>query len=102
GLVFSLSSLLLTSLASMKPDHKLPSLLVKETLIHSLIAAIGVIGFLIMRLMGAGSLLHGVLWCIILLSVEWLVWTQKNTKGPPSQSLRQSRMRSSQRPYVKL
>lgn len=70
--VFCVSSLILCIIQSMRPDHKLPDLLVKGTLFQSGLIAVGVVGVLALRWWN-GGLLQIILWCIILLSSEWLI-----------------------------
>src|SRR5690606_15440091 len=74
--VFCMSSLILSTVQSLRPDHKLPSLLVKSTVFHSSLIAVGVVGILVLRWWN-GGLLQVMLWCIILLSGEWLVRSRK-------------------------
>lgn len=73
---FSLSCLVLCLLQSLRPDHRLPELLVKSTLFDSGLIGIGVVGILVLRWWN-GGLLQIILWCIILLSAEWLARSRK-------------------------
>lgn len=81
GAVFFSCSLLLSSLLSLRQQHKLPPLLVKGTFFHSGLVAVGVVGFLVIRLLGGGNLFQIALWCIILLSVAWIAGHKATTES---------------------
>lgn len=83
--VFCWSSLIMSIVQSLKPDHKLPNLLVKSTVFHSGLIAVGVVGILVLKWLRADGLLQIALWCIILLSLEWLVRVRKSAEVEPKE-----------------
>lgn len=78
GSVIMATTLLVAAYKSVRPNRKLPSLLVKDSLIQGFIVGTWLTGLLMLQLLRATTVVNMLLWIIILIATEWTILaTQK-------------------------
>lgn len=75
-----LTALIVSAYKATKPNRKLPSLLIKDSLNQGYIIATWLTGLLVLQLLRSATLINVALWVIILLASEWTLHLMQKSK----------------------
>lgn len=81
--------LIISVIKTFMPSHKLPHLLVRESLITASLISLGITGLLVLQLLRAATVVNIALWITIIIASIWILrsW-QKAVKQPPANQKR--------------
>lgn len=75
------TTLLLFIVKSLMPTHKLPHLMVRDSLIQGGVISLGATGVIVLQLLRAVSLLNVILWLAITGALWWIIQTLRAQEG---------------------
>lgn len=76
-------SLAASIIKALMPSHKLPHLLIRDSLIMSSIVSLGWIGLLVLQLLRAATAVNILLWLTIVIASLWIVRSLQKAIGQP-------------------
>jgi ABC-type transport system involved in multi-copper enzyme maturation permease subunit len=74
-----LFALILSLIQNFLPNHKLPHLLIRDSLIQGALLSFGLSGLLVLQLLRAATPLNVFLWVAIVVAVVWIIKEMRST-----------------------
>ncbi len=70
-----------------RPSHKLPHLLIRDSLVASSLVSLGITGLLVLQLLRAATVVNVLLWLVIIGACLWILRSlQRTINQPPTNS----------------
>ena len=82
------AGLAISILKTLRPSHKLPHLLIRDSLILSGLISLGCTGLLVLQLLRAATVINMLLWLVIIIATIWIARSMQKAADQPSTNKR--------------
>ena len=82
------AGLAISILKTFRPSHKLPHLLIRDSLILSSLISLGCTGLLVLQLLRAATVVNMLLWLVIIIATIWIARSMQKAVDQPSTNKR--------------